>query len=296
MLVISEFSAGEPKRITLELLAAAEKIRGEKGGEITIFAIGDGVDTSKVTQYAKVVHYTKGQSENRTKGEYIAHAIKKEVAENSYDLILIGATLTGREIASRVSALLDAPLFSDCVDLEFDGDSVVTIRPIYAGKIRAHLKPISMPAIISLRPNSQDIEKLPSLSGDVRSCDDDFNSELLLTLKEIVKNDDKKVDITEAEIIVAGGRGIKSAENFKVLEELAEALGGVVAASRAAVDSGWIEHKVQVGQTGKVVSPKLYIACGISGAIQHLVGMQTSKCIVAINNNLLVGLYFAITL
>ena len=201
--------------------------------------------------------------------------------------MLIAATFQGKDLGGYVSAALDAPMTPDCTEWTGQDGKIQIKRPIYAGKAYITVTFSGEPAIISLRPKvfppdepdaskSAEVEKY-----DITLTDDDFRS----VVKEIIAEAGEKLDVSEADIIVSGGRGVKGSENFNILEELAGVLGAAVGASRSAVDEGWRPHSDQVGQTGKVVSPKLYIACGISGAIQHLAGMRTSKCIVAINKD-----------
>jgi electron transfer flavoprotein alpha subunit len=200
---------------------------------------------------------------------------------------LITATSQGKDLGGYASAALDASLTADCTEWISQDGKIQIKRPIYAGKAYITVAFSGEPAIISLRPKVfPPDEPDPSKSAemekyDIDLSDDDFRS----VVKEIVDEAVGKLDVSEADIIVSGGRGVKGPENFNILEELAKVLGAAVGASRSAVDEGWRPHSDQVGQTGKVVSPKLYIACGISGAIQHLAGMRTSKCIVAINKD-----------
>jgi electron transfer flavoprotein alpha subunit len=204
--------------------------------------------------------------------------------------MLGGATALGRDLLPRVAARLNTGLASDCVDIRVENGKLVAIRPIYAGKcVVETVIPDSFPQMASIRPNvlavgAQDASKKAEViqkPANVSSAD------LRAILKEIVKGASERVDLTEASIIVSGGRALKTADNFKILWDLADAFGpgSTVGASRAAVDSGFAAHAMQVGQTGKVVNPNLYVACGISGAIQHLAGMRTSKIIVAINKD-----------
>ena len=179
-------------------------------------------------------------------------------------------------------------LAADCTALDVKDGKLVATRPMYAGKVLAEVVcPDTTPQIASVRPNVFSVaDPDESLSAEVIKVDAEMSSEELRTrVKEVIRAAGATIDLTEAQIIVSGGRGVGGAEKFKILEELAEVLGGAVGASRSAVDAGWRDHQFQVGQTGKTVSPVLYIACGISGAIQHLAGMKTSKVIVAVNKD-----------
>jgi electron transfer flavoprotein alpha subunit len=202
-------------------------------------------------------------------------------------VVLFAASAMGKDLAPRVAARLGAGLATDCTALRAEGGRLTATRPIYAGKVFAEVAWDRAPAVASLRPkifepiapDASRVAAVEALPVPVAEGD------LKVRTVEVKAAAQGKVDLTEAEIIVSGGRGMKGPEGYGVLEELAAALGGVVGASRASVDAGWRPHGDQVGQTGKTVSPKLYIACGISGAIQHLAGMSGSRCIVAINKD-----------
>jgi len=219
-----------------------------------------------------------------------AHALTNWITQKKPEMLLMGATIQGKDLSARLSASLKAPLFVDCIELSLnEKGKPEALRPVYAGK--AHMK-ISgnnnaLPYIISIRPNViAPPAKDASRSGNIEKVSVALNPNDIRTLvKEFVVDVGTKLDVTEARIVVSGGRGIKGPENFKILEELAETLGAAVGASRAVVDAGWRDHSAQVGQTGKTVTPDLYIACGISGAVQHLAGMSTAKYIVAINKD-----------
>ncbi|HDN79244.1 MAG TPA: electron transfer flavoprotein subunit alpha/FixB family protein, partial [Chloroflexi bacterium] len=201
-------------------------------------------------------------------------------------VVFLGATTQGRDLAPRLAARLGVGLASDCTSFDVDGDGKLLItRPIYAGRAIQTIKLKTSPQMATLRPNvfppaepdasrQAEVEKLPVSVGEVRAKVVDF-----------LKKESEEIELTEADIIVSGGRGLGKPEGFEVIRALAKVLGAAVGASRAAVDAGWIDHSHQVGQTGKTVNPKLYIACGISGAAQHLAGMRTSKVIVAINKD-----------
>jgi len=212
-------------------------------------------------------------------------AISEAVKQQGADILFLSATAMGKDVSPRISTRLEAGLAADCTNLRIEGGDIIATRPVYAGKAYIDLKINSSLKIFSLRPNvfkpekneagSVSIEKL-----DVKFVDYDFASQV----KEVVVSSEK-LDVAEADIVVSGGRGLKGPEHFYLIEDLAKVLGGAAGASRAVVDAGWRPHGEQVGQTGKTVAPKLYVACGISGAIQHLAGMSSSKCIVAINKD-----------
>lgn len=201
-------------------------------------------------------------------------------------LILAGATTVGRELAALVSARLGLAYANDCTGLDVEGGKLYAIRPIYAGKARARVLAKSTPFLLTFRPNMCLLEEpLPDGKADVVETAFSFTPERRIELVEVKRAGDALTNLADARIIVSGGRGLKGPENFPLLAELARVMGGALGASRMVVDSGWIEHQHQVGQTGRTVTPDLYIACGISGAIQHLAGMSSAKCIVAINKD-----------
>ena len=200
-------------------------------------------------------------------------------------VILLPATSTGKDLAPRLAIHLNTVVATECTDLEIRDDDLVATRPAYAGKVLLRIKMKGNPKVATLRPNVFTAkEKVPAISPPIEHLSFE-NPTTKMTMKEFVTHGAKKQDLTEAGVIVSGGRGMGGPENYKILEELANVMGGVVGASRASVDAGWRPHSDQVGQTGRTVSPTLYIACGISGAIQHRVGMINSKVIVAINKD-----------
>jgi electron transfer flavoprotein alpha subunit len=211
---------------------------------------------------------------------FVAEAAKN----NGCDVLLFAGNATGLELAPRVAVKLDAGYIADCVALNVDGDNIVAKKPVYAGKAQITTQVETDTKIFSLRPNVFTASK-ESASLNIKKEAFSLNqNDLKAKVIDVAKNEGK-LDVLEADIIVSGGRGIKGPENYKLIEDLAEVLGAAVGASRAVVDSGWRPHSEQVGQTGKTVSPTLYIAAGISGAVQHLAGMSTSKIIVAINKD-----------
>jgi electron transfer flavoprotein alpha subunit len=212
-----------------------------------------------------------------------------QVAEAEQPRIILGsASAMGRDLLPRVAARLGVGLAQDCVEANIvDGQQLECVRPIYAGKAYARVRPLMTPAMATLRPNVFTLgEADAGRSAETTTITPELSAgQVRASVKEVEQSEGQKIELTEASIIVSGGRGMKGPENFPMIQELADALGGAMGASRAAVDAGWIDHQHQVGQTGKTVSPTLYVACGISGAIQHLAGMSSSKFIVAINKD-----------
>lgn len=290
ILVVCEQREGEIKRATHEALSEASRLAAALGGEVAALLIGDKVK-AKAASLAAFGAKKVFVADDARLGGYAVDAytnVAKKVCDDFRpDFILLPATALGKDLAPRLAARLGAGLASDVIRTEVTDGSLVLTRPIFAGKALLSLKVTSQPQVITLRPKVMALaEPDAALSADVQ---DVALAGLLDTIRTTIIKTEKaatgRPDVSEADIIISGGRGTKAPENFKVLEELADLLGAAVGASRAAVDAGWRDHQDQVGQTGKTVTPNLYIACGISGAIQHLAGMLSSKCIVAINKD-----------
>lgn len=289
--VFIEHINGKVRKVSLELLGQGRNLANEKGEELAAVILGQGIGNfaEEFAQYGADLVYVADDAklEAYTTGAYTS-VIAKLIRENEPNLMLFGNTAIGKDLAPRVAARVGVDVAIDCVGIEPDTANFVNLtRPIYAGK--AFIKvtsPNARPITATIRPNTfpvaEPVAKTANVVNVSVSIDD---SDLRTILKDVLNQATGRVELTEANIIVSGGRGMKGPENYVILEELADVLGAAVGASRAAVDSGWKEHKFQVGQTGKTVSPSLYIACGISGAIQHLAGMGSSKVIVAIDKD-----------
>jgi electron transfer flavoprotein alpha subunit len=287
VLVLAEIRNGELRNVSFEAIAAAKTI--SEGGEVVATVFGDesldsiaqklihyGADRVVTVQHEALKNYT---------SEGYAQAALAVIEEENPDGIVMGHTATGKDLTPKLASRLDSGLISDVVNIEITGGNVVFTRPIYSGK--AFEKKIITDGIIfaTVRPNNiAALEPDESRTGEITSKSVDIK-DLRLVIKDILRKTQEGVDLTEAKVVVAGGRGVKSKEGFKPLQELADVLGGAVGASRGACDADYCDYSLQIGQTGKVVTPDLYIACGISGAIQHLAGMSNSKVIVAINKD-----------
>jgi electron transfer flavoprotein alpha subunit len=211
-------------------------------------------------------------------------ALAKKVESEKPDLVLLGATLNGRDLGARLAARLGRAYAADVTGLRAAGNALEMDKPMYAGKVRAKLR-IDLPAVVSVRPGAMPLKE-GAQAPQVEKIDADASAERLTFVKlEATATAAKRVSLSEARVVVSGGRGLKGPENWHLVEELADALGGAVGASRAVTDAGWRPNEEQVGQTGKTVTPDLYVALGISGAIQHLAGMTSSKVIVAVNKD-----------
>lgn len=286
ILVIGEIRDGALRNVSFEAIAAAKAIA--EGGEIIGLLIGQsvsalakemiyyGADRVIIAEDEKLKHYT---------SDGYAQAILSVLKDVKPDGIILGHTALGKDISPKLAAKLHSGLISDVTAIETAGGNSIFTRPIYSGK--AFEKKIITEGLIfaTVRPNNiTPLEKDESRTGEVSKATVEIK-DLRSIIKEVVQKASTGVDLSEAKIIVSGGRGVKSADGFKILQELADVLGGAVGASRGACDADYCDYSLQIGQTGKVVTPDLYIACGISGAIQHLAGMSNSKVIVAINKD-----------
>jgi electron transfer flavoprotein alpha subunit len=265
---------------------------GVLGGQIGVLALGPGASEEAATVGAygadRLLTVDAPHLElfsSQAYGACLAQAAKEFDAA----VVLVPCTVMGKDVAARAAARLGTACASDLVEVEVEADGTLRgKRPVYSGKAIARVSiPEARPAMATLRPNVFPLgEAQEGRSAEVTSIDPPVSeAELASRTVRLNRPEQAELDVAEATVIVSGGRGVKGPEHFSLIKQLADALGGAVGASRAVVDSGWIEHKHQVGQTGKVVSPSLYIACGISGAIQHLAGMSSSKVIVAINKD-----------
>ncbi|UYO99568.1 electron transfer flavoprotein subunit alpha/FixB family protein [Oceanotoga sp. DSM 15011] len=279
--------------VVYELLGEARKMADKLNVEVVAVLIGDKVEhlSQDLINHGadEVLLYENKAIKNYTTEAY-SKIISKMIEEKKPEIILLGATHIGRDLAPRIAARTATGLTADCTNLEIDEEDgkLLMTRPAFGGNIMATIVcPNHRPQMSTVRPGvMKKAEEDKSRSGKITKFDYALNEEEIRTkIIEIIKEAKHDVAIEEAEIIVAGGRGLAKKEGFELLEKLAKKLGGVVGASRATVDSGWISQAHQVGQTGKTVRPKLYIACGISGAIQHIAGMKDSEYIVAINKN-----------
>ena len=285
--VFAEQIGGQVKKVSNELLSEGRKIADQLGEELSAVVIGKGVAglAASFGEYGadKVYVVDDAALENYTTDGY-TNALADLVKQYDPSTLLLGCTVTGRDLAAQVAQRLQTGLMTDCIGMEAADGQVVFTRPIYAGKviIKASV-PEARPAMATIRPNTFPLASNPK-AGEVVTASVNVG-EVRQVIKEVIRQASERPELTEADMIVSGGRGMKGPENFKILEELADVVGAAVGASRAAVDAGWIPQSLQVGQTGKTVSPILYIACGISGAIQHLAGMSSAKCIVSINKD-----------
>jgi electron transfer flavoprotein alpha subunit len=285
--VFVEQRDGVVKKVSWQMLSEARRQVDAAGGEVWAVHL-HAADCDIVAEAGKFgAHKVLTATDDAFKlynSELWTTALQSFVAAHKPDVILIGSTALGKDLAPKLAARLDCACVSDATGLSLEGGLTVH-RPIFAGKCYVDVTPTTDLAIIGIRPNAFTLTEAGG-SATAETFDPGLaGSEPKATVTEVKMGGGSKVSLTEAEAVVSGGRGIKGAENYHLIEELADALGAAAGASRAIVDAEWVEYAHQVGQTGKTVSPNLYVACGISGAIQHLAGMSSSKCIVAINKD-----------
>ena len=286
ILAVLEQREGLIKRSSFEAVNAAANLAKDLNTSAEAVVVGDTISNiNEVSKYGiqEIAHIKNSELSNYSSSGY-TDVISNFAKESGFEILILSNTALGKDLAPHLCVKLDAGCIVDCVKLSVSGNEIVCTRPTYAGKALVDVKLLSDKKVITIRPNvfkAQITENANPPNVVVK----EVTSVNLKSKVTEFKKAEGKLDVSEADIIVSGGRGIKGPENYHLIEELADALGAAVGASRAVVDAGWRPHSEQVGQTGKTVSPTLYIACGISGAIQHLAGMSSSKFIVAINKD-----------
>ena len=287
--VVAELKDGAARKITLEMLAEARRLADASSGDVLVVALGplaSGEAEKLASHGADKVLHVEGESLAGYATEAYAAGVKAAVERAKPDTLFFGASSQGKDLAPRVAGRLRVGLASDCTAFELKDGDLIARRPIFAGKAFGRVAwDQARPRLATVRPNTftplepsasrtAAVESIPMPAVNVRAKVVGFE-----------KSEGEMLDLTEANIIVSGGRAMQGPENFEILRKLCQVLGATLGASRAAVDAGWIDHSYQVGQTGKVVNPSVYFAVGISGAIQHLAGMSSSRTIVAINKD-----------
>jgi electron transfer flavoprotein alpha subunit len=284
ILAVTEQVDGAFKNISFEVISAGKKLGDALGGPLTALVMGAEGEAiaSQAAEYgADRILVANDAGLNDGLSDACTQAVDQIVAQCDPAVIVTGATSLGKDIAARLSARLQAPLAMDCVDVRMDGDQVVATRPMYGGKVLADVSLSGSPAIVAIRPRAMEAVAAPG-AGEVETVAVSLEGTVLTLVEKHMESG--KIDLTEADVVITGGRGM-GGEDFCVVENLAQTVGGAVGASRSAVDEGWRPVSDQVGQTGKVVAPNLYVACGVSGAIQHLAGMASSRVVVAVNKD-----------
>ncbi|MBI4126648.1 MAG: electron transfer flavoprotein subunit alpha/FixB family protein [Deltaproteobacteria bacterium] len=278
VLIVAEHDAGKLKRSSLELAGKASALVSELKGDVSALLVGENV-APLASELGKV-----GVKRVYCSPQGSANALAEAIKQAQPSVVLATASSFGKDLLARTAMRLGVGLATDCTDLTVEAGKLKARRPIFAGKALVDVVPGGVPQMATVRPNSFPPPQAGSGTAEVVTLT--VGSEASGTqVKEVKQAEAGVVDLAEADRIVSGGRSLASADNFKIVRELAGVLGASVGASRAAVDAGYISHDHQVGQTGKTVNPSLYIACGISGAIQHLAGMRTAKVVVAINKD-----------
>lgn len=289
--IFVEPSQGKIRKVSLEVLSQGRKIANQVGEPLVAVIAGEEVANlaQEAAQYGadQVYLLDSPQLARYTTGAYTS-ALNKLLREKEPKAFLLGNSAIGKDLAPRLAQRLGVGLSSDVVDIEVDPEKFLVFkRPVYTGNAYSFVETTSSPVLATIRAKTFLAEEPdPSRQAEVIEAEVHVDpADLKVILKEVAIAASTRPALTEAEFIVSGGRGMKGPENFAILEQLADVVGGAVGASRAAVDSGWIDNRFQVGQTGSMVAPTLYIACGISGAIQHLAGIGASKFIIAINKD-----------
>ena len=287
ILIVTEIQGGQIREASYELAAFANEVGAATGRDVHSLVAGKGAE-ALADEFSKKgggsVHLVEGDVFENYNAEASAAAIKAAIEASGAELVLVSNTPSGWDVAPRVAAGLDAGFVSDCFKIEVEGDGVGFHRRVFNGKLDAHMTSSGGLIVATVQPGAANAFE-GSTDGSVSKLDVNVG-DLKTKFVEIKIAESKGVDLTKADVIIAGGRGVGAPEKFtEVVQPLAEILGGAMGASRPVVDAGWLPHEYQVGSSGQVVQPKLYIAAGISGAIQHLVGMKGSNFIIAINKD-----------
>jgi electron transfer flavoprotein alpha subunit len=291
VLVIAEQRGGTVSGTAREVVSVADRLAGALGGSVRVLVIGEPGSLTDAGELARYGATSVSVAEHDALGEYqpegYASVVADHVRDGSYAVVLLSATTLGKDLAPRVAATLDVPLATDVTQISVDGGAISVVRPVFAGKAFATLEIDASPAVTTLRPNVVTPVERNADCEVARFAAQVDPSRWKVRVVERRQSAGGALDVAEATVIVSGGRGMKDPANWKLLEGLRDAIGAeaTLGASRAVVDAGWRPHGEQVGQTGKTVSPTLYFAVGISGAVQHLAGMRTAKTIVAINRD-----------
>jgi electron transfer flavoprotein alpha subunit len=284
ILVFAEQRDGSFRKSAYEALGLAKSL----GGEVHALVVGNNVSSIAPSLGgfgAQTVHVAEDASLQLYWSDGYAAALETAMDKINPDLVLTVSTAMGKDLMPRLAARKGMALVSNCISLEEEGGAFVATKSMYGGKVFAKVKSDGNATIATIRPAAYPVPENTGGDAAVEALAVTLPTDSRVKVLEVQKLEEGELDVQEADIVVSGGRGLKEPDNFTLIRDLAGALGGAVGASRAAVDAGWIDHSHQVGQTGKTVSPKLYVACGISGAIQHLAGMRTAKCILAVNKD-----------
>jgi len=290
--VIAQQHDGKIASVSIELIGEGKKLANKTNSSLYVVILGNKIDklVEDISHYGvdTIFYYEDELLENYSTEAY-TKVISEFINNNKPEIVIFGASSIGRDFAPRVAARIGTGLTADCTALDIDESDgkLLQTRPAFGGNLMATIIcPDNRPQMATVRPGVMNKPEKTDKASEIKKMTPVLSeNDMVIKLVDIITSKTKQVSLTDADIIVAGGRGVGNKEGFKLIEELADELGGVVAASRAAIDSGWIDQSRQIGQTGQTVHPKLYIACGISGAIQHMAGMGESEYIISINKN-----------
>ncbi|OAB34055.1 electron transfer flavoprotein subunit alpha/FixB family protein [Paenibacillus glacialis] len=285
--IVAEVRDGKLRQVTLEAFQSVALVK-EDGDPVSVIIMGHQISAiaEQLSQYVSGQVYVIDHVDLKTYNAEIQFPLIKEVLNTlNPHAVFLGHTAVGRELAPMIAAYLEAGQLSDVIAIEKSETEVLYTRPLYAGKAFEQKKFSHTPQVVTIRPNNIVAADTIDSHAQIITIDYVPPSSLRSIVQDVIRKTSGKVDLTEAKIVVSGGRGVKSVDGFKPLQELADVLNGAVGASRGACDAGYCDYALQIGQTGKVVTPEIYIACGISGAIQHLAGMSQSRIIIAINKD-----------
>jgi electron transfer flavoprotein alpha subunit len=288
ILIYGEHREGKLKRVSYELLSKGREIARELGEKVKAVILGNRIEEAarEASFYVDEVFVFEDPILENYNSEVYLQILERLIRREGPSLIMAGATLQARELFPLLGGVLECSVIVECIDIKREDGRLSYVKPFYGGKILGEVIPKKPPHIVLVRPRVFPVKEKPSEQGLIKKKEVQVDmSKVGLSTLNVFKVKEKVTDITEADVVVCGGRGLKAPENFKLLMELAEVLGGAVGATRAVVDAGWRPQSEQVGKSGKTVSPNLYLAIGLSGAIHHVMGMDSSKVVVAINKD-----------
>jgi electron transfer flavoprotein alpha subunit len=288
LLIFVEIKDGRVRKASLELLSVGRSLSDTAKFSVEAVVMGHLEDEAKqkILSYVDKLVHINDPILNAYTAEGYSAALSAYAQQTMPKVVVAGATRIGRDFMPRVAVLLQSGMASDVTAVEWDSDPLTFVRPIFGGKVLTEISFSVFPAVVTTRPNTFNIVPPPERSGEyVEQTLGLSPDQIKVKPLRVEAKASGKVDLRESDIVISGGQGMKSAENFAILEDLAQAVGGAVGATRSAVDSKWREYDDQVGKSGKTISPKLYIAVGISGAIHHIMGMGTSKVVLAVNKD-----------
>jgi electron transfer flavoprotein alpha subunit len=272
--------------VSKEALSLSQEIAANSGSELSLLTFSQSAAEELKSYTSNEILLAKDDNLNDYNPLFYTAAVEKVMSENSFDLLILAHTYQARDWVPRLSARCNIPFISDCIDYSIEGDDIDWVRSLYRAKINCKVKATSNKSIISVQSGCFKADNLNKGNSAINEIEIDLSSvQKTIVPGEKFKESGSQIDLNSSDVIVAIGRGIAKEENIPLATDLSSSLGGLLASSRPVVDSGWLDHSLQIGSSGQVVSPKLYLALGISGAIQHVVGMKGSKCIISVNKD-----------